>query len=113
MNDISVGDTVKIVNKVEKARGWKNSWVPEMTTVIGKYGTVNRINEYGYLIKVDNHEFGYPREALELVESCPTNNDIINAADKAGINIGSHDGSPYPTMEMLKNFVQHFLNDRA
>lgn len=70
-----VGDTVKIVRKVEdNYKGWKNNWAYDMSRNLEKVSTIKSISSRG--IYLYNLAYGYPAHSLELVSSVEeTTND--------------------------------------
>lgn len=68
VNDVTkfkVGDRVRVVRKVESAKGWKNIWAWDMDDLVGREGTVSAIAPTGIYFK--EFDFGFPKEALALV----------------------------------------------
>jgi len=65
---LKVGDKVKVLFKVsDRARGWRNSWVPEMDEAIGKIFTIDNFHgAVGIYLKECFHLF--PFFCLEKVE---------------------------------------------
>lgn len=60
-----VGDTVRVVRKVEQAAGWRDFWVvPEMDSFIGKEFLIEGQSRGGFDLK---GSYNFPAEALELV----------------------------------------------
>lgn len=69
------GDRVKILRKVKShARGWRNSWVSDMTRMVGKTFMVVYHNPDSKDVGVqssENNVWGFPDFAVQLV---PTSN---------------------------------------
>jgi hypothetical protein len=69
---IRIGEHVRLFRMAEDhENGWKNAWVPEMTTNIGNIGTVISNDGYeGFRIRFDEGErlsFQYPYFVLDIV----------------------------------------------
>lgn len=65
-----VGDTVRVVRRVTKQKGWENDWASEMDNEIGRTSTINKIStKYGIGL-VDSY-FSFPSDSLELVQEAP------------------------------------------
>ncbi len=69
-NAFKVGDVVRIVRKVEKADGWGNVWVDEMSSYIGQNGVIDGWSDDGIYLRGLTF-FAFPSCALELVEENP------------------------------------------
>lgn len=68
------GDRVRILRKAQAgARGWQNSWVPEMNAAVGKIGRVTFVDpDRKHDVEVDVRGiigYGYPDFVLELVRT--------------------------------------------
>lgn len=63
---IKVGDKVRVVKRVDREKGWVNSWVKEMDECIGKVYTVQEIDKYG--VSFEDGPFNFPPSSLELVD---------------------------------------------
>ena len=67
---IYAGDIIMITKKVEKEKGWRDSWTSEMDTLIGRIGRV-QCNEGSYGIRVKVRGTGsvyrFPKTALTKI----------------------------------------------
>ena len=63
--EFQVGDKVRVVRKVEKEKGWDNSWVDSMDSIIGRLRTIKDIRSGG--VYFEEVGMGFPPSALELI----------------------------------------------
>ena len=82
----TIGDTVRVIRKVEKQNGWVNNWTPAMDNLIGKIATITDSSEvFGYEL---DKGFYYPSTALELIGSkytVATSSDLTGFTDNRGV----------------------------
>ncbi len=79
---IEVGDTVKVVGKVEsKDREWQSSWVTAMSDAIGNEYIVICKHLGGIILKVNDWHWNFPAHSLEIVKKGnePINSEVADA----------------------------------
>lgn len=79
--DFQIGDTVKIVRKVETVNGKRSCWVPSMDDYIGSIGVIIDKAPDGYCVRTDFSRWYYPKESLELVAK-PSKKDYTKPSTK-------------------------------
>lgn len=73
-SEFKVGDTVKVINKVEHERGWANSWVSSMDKYIGSTCVVLEVDPVFGIVLDTGYGLYFPPSSLELVsevKDCP------------------------------------------
>jgi hypothetical protein len=95
---ISVGDMVRITKKATgHTKGWSNSWTPQMTRAIGKFGKVTHIQgASGINVTVEGCDnYGYPYWVLSKKEidtvfpvDVKLNDSYTATISESGVKVG-------------------------
>lgn len=68
-NDFKQGDLVFVERKMERSKGWRNSWADNMDKYVGNTYTVKSQHSGGVYFEEDEGVFGFPPKALRLIKS--------------------------------------------
>ena len=98
VNAFDVGQKVRVIRRVERAKGWDNIWTVSMDQSIGKTGVIiSNIDRTGILVDGDAGGFRYPSPALELDTGEPTVDEP--RLRLAGINLEKAAGKTVAAMK--------------
>ena len=67
-NDFKQGDLVFVERKIERSKGWRNSWADGMDEYVGNTYTVSSHSQSGVYFKEDGGIFGFSPKGLRLIK---------------------------------------------
>ena len=68
VTEFKQGDLVFVERKMERSKGWRNSWADGMDKYVGNTYTVKSQHSGGVYFEEDKGVFGFPPKALRLIK---------------------------------------------